>query len=265
MFILPSIANARDLGGNLMPDGRCIKSGLLLRGGDLSHASDDDIAAMSQKYHVSKVFDFRTSMEVNRAPDREIEGARNIWLPAFNEDSQTMAAMSLPQSAYLDLPRWLAAHASDPRVQDVASRLYTDMVIEEFTQIQYAGFLQNIVNTEEGAVYWHCSQGKDRTGIGAALLLAALGADRDLIMKDYEISNVFYREDVEKGYASVSTQEEREVILTFLGVNSRYFAAALDLIDREYGSMQDFLTGTLLLSEGDMETLRERYLYRPSL
>ncbi|MCQ2178492.1 MAG: tyrosine-protein phosphatase [Bacteroidales bacterium] len=261
MFILPSLANARDLGGNVMPDGRRIRSGLLLRGGDLSRASDEDLAALSRKYRVAKVFDFRTSMEVRRAPDREVDGALNIWLPAFNEDSQTMAAMSLPQSAYLDLPCWLAAHASDPRVQDVASRLYTDMVIEEFTQIQYAGFLQNILNTEDGAVYWHCSQGKDRTGIGAAFLLAALGADRELIMRDYELSNVFYRNDVEKGYASVSTQEEREVILTFLGVNSRYFSAALDLIDREYGSMQNFLTGTLMLSGEDMETLRARYLY----
>lgn len=260
MFILPSLANARDLGGNIMPDGRRIKSGLLLRGGDLAHASDGDLATMSQKYHVAKVFDFRTSMEVRRAPDREVEGARNIWLPAFNEDNQTMAAMSLPQDAYLDLPRWLAAHASEPKVQNVASHLYTDMVIEEFTQIQYAGFLQNILNTEDGAVYWHCSQGKDRTGIGAAFLLAALGADRELIMKDYELSNVFYRKDVEEGFASVSTQEEREVILTFLGVNSRYFAAALDLIDKEYGSMQDFLTGTLLISEEDMHVLRDRYL-----
>ena len=260
MFILPSLANARDLGGNIMPDGRRIKSGLLLRGGDLSCASAEDLATMSQKYHVAKVFDFRTSMEVRRAPDLEVEGARNIWLPAFNEDNQTMAAMSLPQDAYLDLPHWLAAHASDPMVQRVASHLYTDMVIEEFTQIQYAGFLQNIVNTEDGAVYWHCSQGKDRTGIGAAFLLASLGADRELIMKDYELSNVFYRKDVEEGYASVSTQEEREVILTFLGVNSRYFAAALDLIDHTYGSMHNFLTGPLLLSDEDMKALQDRYL-----
>ena len=260
MFILPSLANARDLGGNIMPDGRRIKSGLLLRGGDLSCASAEDLATMSQKYHVAKVFDFRTSMEVRRAPDLEVEGARNIWLPAFNEDNQTMAAMSLPQDAYLDLPRWLSAHAFDPMVQRVASHLYTDMVIEEFTQIQYAGFLQNIVNTDEGAVYWHCSQGKDRTGIGAAFLLAALGADRDLIMKDYELSNVFYRKDVEDGFASVSTHEEREVILTFLGVNSKYFAAALDLIDHTYGSMHNFLTGPLLLSEEDMKVLQDRYL-----
>lgn len=243
-----------------MPDGRRIKNGLLLRGGDLSNASDEDLATMSQRYHVAKVFDFRTSMEVNRAPDREVLGARNIWLPAFNEDNQTMAAMSLPQEAYLDLPHWLAAHAAEPMVQRVASHLYTDMVVEEFTQIQYAGFLQNIVNTPDGAVYWHCSQGKDRTGIGAAFLLAALGADRELIMKDYEISNIFYKKDVEDGYANVSTQEEREVILTFLGVNSKYFAAALDLIDKEYGSMKNFLTGPLLLSEEDMKVLQDRYL-----
>lgn len=264
MFILPSIANARDLGGNILPDGSRIKNGLLLRGGDLSKASAEDLATLSDKYHLAKVFDFRTSMEVKRAPDLPVEGARNIWMPAFNEEKHAMESMSLPQEAYLNLPVWLTDHASEPEVQRVASILYTSMVDAEFTQIQYAGFLQNIVNTEEGAVYWHCSQGKDRTGIGAAFLLCALGADRELIMKDYELSNVFYRSDVEDAYKRVSTQAERDVMLTFLGVNSKYFLAALDRIDEEYGSLKNYLAGPLCLSEADCEILRERYLERPA-
>ena len=126
--------------------------------------------------------------------------------------------------------------------------------------MQYAGFLQNIVNTPDGAVYWHCSQGKDRTGIGSAVLLAALGADRELIMQDYSISAEFYKEELEYYFRQVNTDEEKAVLRTFISVNCDYFEAALDYIDKEYGSMYNFLTGPLCLMDNDIETLRNRYL-----
>ena len=260
MFILPSIANARELGGYVLPDGRKIKHGLLLRGGALALANQEDLDAMADVYHVVKVFDFRTSMELQRFPDKEVRGATNVWMPAFNEQSQTMDAMSLPQEAYRDLGVWLVAHGREPKVQEVARNMYQAMVENEFTQIQYAGFLQNIVNTPEGAVYWHCSQGKDRTGLGAALILAALGADRELIMKDYAISNIYYQDDLDWYMSQVTTEGERAALQTFIGVKCEYFEAALDWIDATFGSMHEFLTGPLCLSEEDMEILKNRYL-----
>lgn len=260
MFILHSIVNARELGGYVLPDGRKIKHGLLLRGGALGPASQADLDEMAERYHVARIFDFRTSMELSYSPDKPVRGAQNIWMPAFNEESQTMDAMSLPQEAYRDLGNWLVAHAHEPRVQEVAKGMYLEMVRTEFTQIQYAGFLQNIVNTPEGAVYWHCSQGKDRTGLGAAFILAALGADRDLIMKDYAVSNVYYRKELDRYLSMVSTPGEKAAIQTFIGVNCDYFELALDWIDGQFGSMYEFLTGPLCLSPDDIGTLRERYL-----
>lgn len=260
MFILPSIANARELGGYVLPDGRRIRHGLLLRGGGLACASDEDIAELSGKYHVAKIFDFRTSMELKQAPDRTVPGAQNIWMPAFDEDMQQMQALSLPHEAYRDLGNWLVRNGRNPMVQSVAREMYTSMVNNDFTQVQYAGFLMNIVSTESGAVYWHCSQGKDRTGLGAALLLCALGADRELIMKDYAISGDYYKEELDSYLCQVSTPEEEAVLRTFVGVNCDYFEAALDWIDRTYGSLMNYLTGPLMIGEDDIRILRERYL-----
>lgn len=138
--------------------------------------------------------------------------------------------------------------------------MYPIMITTEFTQVQYAGFFQNILNAEEGAIYWHCSQGKDRTGLGSALILAALGADRELIMQDFEISNDYYRTEVETIFNQVSTDEEREAILTFVGVNPRYFANALDIVEKQYGSLREFLKGPICLSDEDMQILRNRFL-----
>jgi len=261
MPILPSIANVRDLGGTVLPGGRTVRKGLLLRGGALSTASPEDLREMSETYRVAKVFDFRTSMELQSAPDPEVKGARNIWMPAFDEQSETFRTRNLPHDAYSHLGEYLVEHARDPFVQDVAANLYTAMIENEFTQVQYAGFLQNIIATLEGAVYWHCSQGKDRTGFGAAFLLAALGADRQAIMYDYCLSSDYYAEELSRYLPLVSTEEERSVLRTFISVNPAAFEAALDLIDRTYGSMDEFIKGPLCLDSADLDILRERYLY----
>lgn len=256
---LKSVINARELGGYRLPGGAVIKHGLLLRGGDFSKLDDEDAGKLISQYHLAKVFDFRTSMEVGRAPDRELPGVVNIWMPAFNEKSQVMEGLSLPSEAYRDLGNWLVKNGHIPRVQEVARKMYTGMALDEFTQMQYAGFLQNIVNTSSGAVYWHCSQGKDRTGFGAALLLAALGADRKLIMEDFMISNEFYLKEVIHYCSQVDSEEVREVIRTFVGVNPIFFGNALNVIDKEYGSLTGFLKGPLCMTDEDIAILRERY------
>ena len=257
---LTTIVNARDLGGYRLPSGQRIRRGMLLRGGSLAAASDAELQRLSHEFRVARIFDFRTAGEVHHAPDRPVAGATNIWMPAFDEKTMEMNNLALPHEAYSDLFHWLPLHAAQPDVQHVARHMYTAMVDNEFSQVQYAGFLQNIVATTDGAVYWHCSQGKDRTGLGAAFLLAALGADRDLILADYLISNEYYRHDVETVSAQVATEAERQVILTFLGVNVTCFTLALDLIDSRYGGMDAFLRGPLCLDDNDIAALRTRYL-----
>lgn len=256
---LKSVINARELGGYRLPGGAVVKHGLLLRGGDLANVSEEDAGRLVNRFHLTKVFDFRTSMEVHKSPDRELPGVVNIWMPAFNEEGQVMEGLSLPSEAYRDLGNWLVRNGHIPKVQEVARTMYTGMALDEFTQMQYAGFLQNIVNTPSGAVYWHCSQGKDRTGFGAALLLAALGADRKLIMKDYMISNEFYLKEVLHYCSRTDSEDVREVIRTFVGVNPVYFGNALDRIEKEHGSLLGYLKGPLCLTDEDIEVLRERY------
>lgn len=257
---LQSVFNARELGGYILPDGRRIKHGLLLRGGALDRLSDYDRNRLVNEFHLAKNFDFRTSMEVESTPDRDVPGCTRIWLPAFDEGKQAMQKVSLDKEAYADLKNWLVVHAKDPGVQKVAREMYPGLMMNDFSRMQYAGFLQNIVNTASGAVYWHCSQGKDRTGFGAALVLAALGADMELIMNDYVISNEFYLDDLKEASSKVETVGEKETILTFIGVNCDYFGGTLMQIVDECGSLLDFIKGPLCMTDEDIAILRDRYL-----
>lgn len=257
---LESVVNARELGGYVLPDGRRIVRKRLLRGGSFAALTPEDRAILRDTYHISVNFDFRTETEVTWAPDRPVQGCKHVWLPAIDPSTETLEEMSLPPEAFKNLEEWLVEHSHEPLTQKIARNLYTDMVMNEYTQLQYAAFMQTIINTPTGAVYWHCSQGKDRTGLGAAFILCALGADRELILQDYRISQEVYRNDVERLFKRVSTDEERAVLLTFFGVNEEYFKATLELIDKKFGSLENYLKGPLCMTDEDFETLRTRYL-----
>jgi len=261
MTPIKDVVNFRELGGYEFPDGRHIRKGLLLRGGSLAKVSEETLGILSEEYHLARVFDFRTQGEVIMAPDLPVPGSKFIWLPAMDENTESFAQQTLPHEAYRNLPVYLAENASNPMVQDVANRLYTDMITNEYTQLQYAAFLQSVVNTPSGAVYWHCSQGKDRTGLASTFLLAAMGADRDLIMYDYNLSMDCYRNLYESVASKLKTPQERDAALTFIGVNPKLYQSALDLIDRRWGSLMNFVKGPLCMSDDDCEVLKNRYLY----
>ena len=117
---------------------------------------------------------------------------------------------------------------------------------------------------EDGGILWHCFQGKDRTGWGAAYILFALGVDREAIIADFDLSNNAYRNLVNKLNADIDArgggEAEKEVILAFMGVSTPNFIRTLDLIDREYGGMMNYLHEQLLLTHEDIQILRHRFL-----
>ena len=257
------IPNVRDLGGYTMQDGRTIRSGCLIRGGYLVGATENDITRLQKEYHVTHIFDFRTEGERLYAPDKQIEGVRNTWLPTLDVHTDQKIEQ-FPEEAYRDLPNYLMKIAFTDKGKRMARTLYPSMIDNEYTQLQYASFLQQIINTSDGAIYWHCSQGKDRTGIGAAFLLAALGASRETIIRDFDLSNDGWRPLLNDCLRRIERlgggEEEKQVIQAFIGVNTQYFIDTLNYIDQNYGSLLNYIRDVLLIFDSDMDILKERYL-----
>ena len=260
---LRSLINARELGGYVLPDGRRIKHNLLLRGASLAKVSDEDVAWLRDEAHLAHIFDFRMDVEIQRAPDREIDGAEFHWLPAIDPATMKRQKGGAAMSSYRNAEEYVLALARNRDVQIFAKSMYPSLVMSEWTQLQYASFLQFAVKSE-GAIYWHCTQGKDRTGFGAAVLLAALGADRELIMQDFAISNEFYRDQLDALIGKLSEmgcgETEFDVARTFVGVNCGYFSYALDLIEKYLGGMDSYLRNELCLTDEDREILKAKYL-----
>ncbi len=262
------IVNARDLGGYTMLDGRIVDSGRLLRAAHLADATDEDIRNL-ERLPVTAIIDFRKEQEKVGKVDREVPGARYTSLPVDPSGNAMATATEEEKKKFsgqkkFDVKKVIVFAAFNKKAQAVAREMYPTLLFDPDCQQQFARFFRLVLETENGAVLFHCTQGKDRTGIASALLLAALGADRETIVADFDATNRVYEKDVRKYSRRVKfwggKEEEVGVVKAFLGCNTENFIKALDRIDQEFGSLQAYLKGPIGLTDADIQTLRERYL-----
>lgn len=263
--VFDNIVNARDLGGLIGAGGKRIRPHRLLRTAHLHDATDADIARLQKEYNLCRIFDFRSLGEAEVFPDREINGVQNHLLPTIDMRAEQEIGKPIPDEAFLDLEAHIVNYSFYPEVQCMAANMYPSLIRSEFSQLQYAAFLRLIVEApEDGGILWHCAQGKDRTGWGAAYILFALGVDKETIIADFDDSNTAYKPLVQKLNNEILArgggEKEMAVIQAFMGVSTENFISTLELIDREYGSMHDYLTGPLCLTSDDITILRHRFL-----
>ena len=264
-IIFENIINARDLGGIVGAGGRPIRPGRLLRTAHLHDATDADVARLKSEFNLCRIFDFRSLGEFEAVPDREIEGVQHHLLPTIDMRAEQQTGKPIPDEAFLELDKHIVNYSFYPEVQMMAANMYPSFIRSEFSHLQYAAFLRLIIEApEDGGILWHCAQGKDRTGWGAAFLMFALGVDRDTVIADFELSNTAYRPLVNKLNADVIArgggEAEMAVIQAFMGVSTPNFIKTLNLIDSEFGGMTEYLHAILCLSSADLHILRNRYL-----
>ncbi|MBO5970799.1 MAG: tyrosine-protein phosphatase, partial [Clostridia bacterium] len=122
----------------------------------------------------------------------------------------------------------------------------------------------DVLLEDDGAVLWHCTQGKDRTGVVAAAILLALGVDRDAIMRDYMKTNrsCFFKNFwIFIGVVLVTFSVNKARNLNLLLSSRRDFMrAAFDEIDKVWGGTDGFLRKALQLTDDELFRLREAYL-----
>ena len=254
---ITSAHNARQLGGYRIGK-RSVKDNLLLRTAKISELSEADSILLCEKYKVQCVYDFRGKEESLSAPDvvpgkarylslaLSFSGGESQTTPKFENDEQMIGM--------------LLQYAEHPSVQAMCTGMYDLIFFEESSQEVYRRFFADLltVNPEEGAVLWHCTQGKDRAGCASAMLLAALGADRELIMADFILSKDYY--DPMVSQVKTETEAQKTVINTLISANPEIFGATLDKVDAKYGSLKNYLTECIGVTPEMMKVLRDRYL-----
>lgn len=253
---ITSAHNARQLGGYHIGRKK-IKEDLLIRTASISGLSEADSALLADKYKVQRIYDFRGQAESQASPDviPGNAGYLSLSIPFTGTESP-----SVHNQSQEEMIKMLLAYADNPLVQDMCKNMYDKIFFEESSHEVYRKFFSDLLSLdpEDGAVLWHCTQGKDRAGSASAMLLAALGADKDLIMADFTLSKDYY--DPMASRIPVETDVQRNVINTLICANPEAFEKTLDKVDAEYGSLRNYLTECLGVTPEMMNILRKRYL-----
>jgi protein-tyrosine phosphatase len=162
-----------------------------------------------------------------------------------------------------DMAAMLMKYAFEPKAQTMARKLYPAIVTDSTAQHYYGEFLRGVLRAE-GGVLWHCSQGKDRAGWASAFLRAALGASREVIVEDFDISNQSYAPAVEAMTDRVKGKKGSDEAVAFIramvGVSRENFETTLDLIDQHYGSLPGYIENQLGFKKEEQQQLRLKYL-----
>ncbi|MBP3700575.1 MAG: tyrosine-protein phosphatase, partial [Lachnospiraceae bacterium] len=112
----------------------------------------------------------------------------------------------------------------------------------------------------DGGVYFHCSAGKDRTGLSAMLIMMALGMSEDDMIREYLLSNV-YLKDVNDAICQSAgiPEEERECLVPMLGVVEENIRLSLTAIQERYDSYESFMEAEYGIDETVRQKLRRMY------
>ncbi|AHI56311.1 tyrosine/lipid phosphatase LipA [Listeria ivanovii] len=251
---LEGAVNVRDLGGYKTTDGLIIKPHKLIRSAELVTLSDSDKKKLVNTYNLSHIVDFRTNSEVEAKPDPTMTNVDYTHDSVMKDNGTSTSTQDLTASlATMDNPETFLIEANKSFITDD-------------TSIQaYKDFFNVLLSNQDGSVLWHCTAGKDRAGFGTALVLSALGVEKETVIDDYMLSNKYRAAENKKAIAAVAAKTDNQKVVdgmtAVMEVRESYINAAFDEIDSKYGSMDNFFKDKLELTEVKQEQLKKMYLY----
>ena len=250
-FVLAN--NFRQLGGYPAWRGRVVRDGCFYRTGALALIQNPEDKARFAQLGIRAVFDFRSEQERDQMPDPAFEGVRYCPCSALvamgggevNFDLDSMLNGSVEEAAKA-IPNMNLFYRELP-LNNPAYRAMFRAICEGETPLLF-----------------HCTAGKDRTGVAAALILTMLGVSRDDVMADYLHSNNCRGDAVTRvkaRYAAAIRRDPRmeQVIDDLMGVKREYLEAAFAAIEQEYPAFEAYLNGEYGIDAGKLEELRLRY------
>jgi protein-tyrosine phosphatase len=231
-------SNLRDLGGYRTADGRRVRTGHVYRSAALHALTEADLATL-QGLGVRVICDFRGDGERARYPTKIVD-------------------MTIHE---LTIAPTIGASLRDL----IANRNATEADVMEVMQLAYAAYatdwhhryraMFDLLLESDAPLLFHCTAGKDRTGFGAALLLAALGVPEETIRADYMATNRLWHGDPE-----LAATLPPGVGAMLLSVHPAFLTAAFDAIHAAHGSMDTYLEQRIGLDPTRLAALRARLL-----
>ncbi len=246
--------NFRDMGGLACNDGRTIKQGKLFRSASLFELSDDG-KRMLDNLHINTVLDLRSDEEVANKPDYVPLGSTYTHLPVFDNKQFDLVVVSKEQT-----DRVLALKGEG--IEEMRKQKYMVYASMPFAKQTWSHLFTCLDKGE--TILFHCSEGKDRTGMAAAVIEYCLGRSLPQIVQQYLLSNEYVKWHNRKTQLLLlllrKEKRLREVIQFCETVDMHQFNAAYTAALKNYADFDDFLLKEYNITEERKMHWRDLYL-----
>lgn len=249
---LEGVENVRDLGGIPVSDGCMVRHGLFYRGSALVKATPNDLVTLFDVLGIVCVVDLRCGWELEAKPNVIPDDIEYLHIPYYD-----LEKVGIEYTESIEGTKTVGRDVAcepDHFYRSLANRLTVAQMHKALDAI--------FERTTQGRpVYMHCSGGKDRAGIMSLLVLTVLGASKDAILEDYELTNVSrdarYDEMFERflRFSNGDEQKAHELVVAHRALPEN-IEAFYEAIDAEYGSWDAFMRDQLGMTDERIETIR---------
>lgn len=228
---LQGALNARDLGG-LKGSNQAVPADRFIRTADLARLTDADKAALLKR-GVALDIDLRTADEASKAPDALATDPRFKYVRISLMGDKPLDMTHMPSSL---------------------GALYVRSLSDN--QAQFKQVFEAMAAQKDGAVLYHCSAGKDRTGMISALLLSLAGVKRDAIVHNYALS-AYYLKPMMAAPQTAAMLKQNPALAPLMGSPADAMAQFLDAMQTQYGGAQGYLH-KIGVSDSDIKLLQAK-------
>ena len=245
--------NFRELGGYRADEGKTVKWGQIYRGFPTGRLTTEADRARLDGLGLRLILDLRSGAEAAKLPDYVPDGARLVQICGLRDATGQEIDFS-PN----DIQR-LVQNA--PAGMSLTQLMYRQMLTgnKAFKELFRA------LEAGETPILFHCTAGKDRTGVAAMLILLALGASDETICADYARTNLCRAAEIEKAMADHAAEiaadsAQRMRWQSSAGVDPETAPFVLRTIRQDYGSAESYLEAEYGLTPARLMRLRRMYL-----
>ncbi|UQS82027.1 tyrosine-protein phosphatase [Bombilactobacillus folatiphilus] len=227
IFNFAQTQNFRELGGYPTSDGNYLRWHKILRAGYLSALTPEELNYL-KNYGLRYSFDLRSPYERQNWPDPQVDFLTLYQQQLYDVDSQPIG-----EKLYQTLPA--------KQQFDGLAGIYQKVVLDHHSQQIFHNFFQLLLANQQPneSVVFHCSAGKDRTGILAILLLLVLHVPVDYITQDYLLTNLMYTHAVDLSY--LNNPNDRTIqAMNFTPADKSCVTAIQIALTTVYGSLDNF-------------------------
>lgn len=241
-------------------DGKRVKSGKIIRSGRLSKLPPETVAAL-ESLNIDNVVDLRSKREMAENPPTLLKGAVYHYLYLI-----PTAYPELTNSKHMSTEMY----AQSKRVKKDFGT-YENYMHAMYRYIVSDGESRKKLKTvfdlflaEENCILFHCNSGTDRTGIITMLLLSVLGVEKEEILKDYMLSHKLqrrrrYTQKFGLIVSPISLRFKRLLYAQMLP-KPQYILTLMEEIERDFGSVKNYVVRALGVTEEQIELLKNKYL-----